>query len=400
MRLKSVGIIASVALVVTVLAGCSAPQQHSASGPTGSSLPKPDKPITLHILDVSGDLSTNKPMIENFVKANPKLVGSVQFASGSATDVVGKLQAQEAANRVDIDVILTGPLALSQMAAQKQLVKILPDYASHVPNLNKILTPAARDFQTVAKGYGVVIQGAGWAGPIWAYSKKNVSNPPKSPQALLAWAKAHPGKFTYANPTTGSGPSNAFIDALPYMLGDKNPVDPTKGWSKTWEYLQELSKYVVSYPSSGTSATFTGLASGAYDLVPSEGGWDKLEHSSGVLNDNFGIYAFNNPILSSDGHFAVVPKGVPASHIGVDLALASWLLKPEQQAIGYGLSNVFPVQGVKLSMAPSSAQSAYAAYAGSSLFKRLATAKTTLPLNGDNVQAMYDKWNQLIGSQK
>ena len=27
---------------------------------------------------------------------------------------------------------------------------------------------------------------------------------------------------------------------LPYLLGDKDPRDPAKGWDKTWAFLKEL----------------------------------------------------------------------------------------------------------------------------------------------------------------
>ncbi|GMA96102.1 hypothetical protein GCM10025881_29260 [Pseudolysinimonas kribbensis] len=51
-------------------------------------------------------------------------------------------------------------------------------------------------------------------------------------------------------------------------------------------------------------------------------------------------------------------------------------------------------------MAAPDVQAAAKSYYGLSLFSKLDKARTTLPLNGDKVQAMYDKWNQLIGSQK
>jgi putative spermidine/putrescine transport system substrate-binding protein len=399
MKIRPVGIVAVATVAVLAMAGCSAPKQRTAAAPTGSSLTKPSSPVELHILDVSGDFTAQKSMIQAFVKANPKLVSKVDYETGSATDVVGKLQAEQTANRVDIDLILTGPLVLSQMVAQKQVVQVLPKYQSYLPQLSDVLTPAGADFQKLANGYGVVIEGGGWAGPLWAYNTSKVSAPLKSPAALLTWAKAHPGKFVYADPTSGSGPANAFIDALPYMLGDKDPSDPVNGWSKTWAYLQQLNKYISRYPA-GTSDTFTGMASGAYDLAASEAGWDQLEHQTGVLNTGFKVYAFDNPILSSDGHFAAVPNGVPTSHVAVDLALATSMLKPDQQALSYANTSVFPVKGVELSAAPAAAQKAAKSYYALNLFQQLDSARTTLPLNGDQVQAMYDKWNKLIGSQK
>ncbi len=398
MRIRTVGIAAVALAAFAGLSGCSAPTQRTAAGPTGS-VAAPSKPIELHILDVSGDLTGQKSMIKSFVKANPKLVSKVDYETGSATDVVGKVQAEQTANRVDIDLILTGPLVLSQMASQKQLVQLTPTYSSHLPDLGSVLTPAAADFQKLAGGYGVVIEGGGWSGPLWAYSKANVTAPPKTPAALLAWAKAHPGKLVYADPTSGSGPANAFIDSLPYTLGDKDPSDPVNGWAKTWAYLQQLNPYISRYPA-GTSDTFTGMGSGAYDLAASEIGWDQLEHSTKVLDSGFGVYSFTNPILSSDGHFAAVPKGIPASHVDVDLALASWMLKPQVQVLSAGDTTVFPVKGVSISQAPAAAQQEAKSYYALDLVPQLDEARTTLPLNGDQVQAMYDKWNKLIGSKK
>ena len=59
---------------------------------------------------------------------------------------------------------------------------------------------------------------------------------------------------------------------LPYLLGDSDPSDPTNGWSKTWDYLAQLGKYVTSYPTK-TSATMTGIAPGTVWIIASTAGW-------------------------------------------------------------------------------------------------------------------------------
>ena len=41
----------------------------------------------------------------------------------------------------------------------------------------------------------------------------------------------------YARPAN-SGPGRTLLMGLPYILGDKDPTDPVKGWDKTWAYLQ------------------------------------------------------------------------------------------------------------------------------------------------------------------
>src|SRR3546814_3722562 len=68
-----------------------------------------------------------------------------------------------------------------------------------------------------------------------------VTKPPRTPADLLAWAKANPNKFFHARPAN-SGPGRAFVQGMPYLLGDKDPQDPLKGWDKTWAFLRELDK--------------------------------------------------------------------------------------------------------------------------------------------------------------
>ena len=74
-----------------------------------------------------------------------------------------------------------------------------------------------------------------------------VKDVPDTAEGLLAWCKAHPGKFMYARPSN-SGPGRTFVMGLPYLLGDKDPMDPVNGWEKTWAYLKELDGCIEYYP--------------------------------------------------------------------------------------------------------------------------------------------------------
>jgi putative spermidine/putrescine transport system substrate-binding protein len=49
---------------------------------------------------------------------------------------------------------------------------------------------------------------------------------------------------------------------LPYILDDKDPKDPEKGWDKTWAYLKQLGECVEYYPA-GTGATMKELGEGS-----------------------------------------------------------------------------------------------------------------------------------------
>ena len=113
------------------------------------------------------------------------------------------------------------------------------------------------------------------AGPIIEYMPDAVKTPPKTAQELLAWAKAHPKRFIYARPAN-SGPGRTFLQGLPYILGDKDPMDPKDGWDKTWAYLIELGKYIEYYPT-GTGADHEGAGRG---LARHDRLADRLGHQS------------------------------------------------------------------------------------------------------------------------
>ena len=176
------------------------------------------------MLDVSGDLISTKELIQNFQKANPKLVSDVKFLTADSPSLVGKVKAQQNSGHVDIDLVLTGNDGIAAGLKQDMWVKLFPNLAPALPNLDSTLTPVAKKMQPLGSGYGLINR-AGQNGPLLQYDPKQVPNPPQTPQALLDWAKAHPNKFSYARPSN-SGPGRTFLMALPYLLHDKNPARP------------------------------------------------------------------------------------------------------------------------------------------------------------------------------
>ena len=121
--------------------------------------------------------------------------------------------------------------------------------------------PAAK-MQDLAGDYGVTVTYYP-SGPLLEYMPDKVPNPPTTAEELLAYAKANPGKFEYARPAN-SGPGRTFLMGLPYILGDKDPMDPVNGWEKTWAFLKDLDKYIKTYQS-GTTATMKDLANGTVE---------------------------------------------------------------------------------------------------------------------------------------
>ena len=66
-------------------------------------------PVALNIIDVAGNLQLTQAAIERFAKDNPKLISRVNFSRAPSPELPAKLKAQQTANRVDIDLVLTGP---------------------------------------------------------------------------------------------------------------------------------------------------------------------------------------------------------------------------------------------------------------------------------------------------
>jgi putative spermidine/putrescine transport system substrate-binding protein len=84
-------------------------------------------PITISLVDVSGDLSSTRLIIENYQKANPGKVKGVNFQRAPAPELPAKIKAQQDAGRVDVNLLLVGQDAGSVLANNGQLVKLFPE---------------------------------------------------------------------------------------------------------------------------------------------------------------------------------------------------------------------------------------------------------------------------------
>ncbi|MFE6129888.1 ABC transporter substrate-binding protein [Streptomyces sp. NPDC056437] len=352
LRHRSARIALAGLLLAVAAAGCGAPD----SGSSGSDdkgpqkIPaKPRKPVTLDILDVAGNLQLTQGMIDEFVEKHPDVIGKVTYSKAPAPDLAGKIKAQQQAGRVQIDLVLTGTDGLAAGLSQ-DLWSSMTEHQARIGTPD-YLEPAA-EMQKLAQGKGTAIVYYP-SGPLFEYNPDKVKAPPKTPQGLLAWAKAHPKKFQYADPAN-SGPGRTFLMGLPYLLGDKDPADPVKGWDKTWAYLKELDKYVGVY-GSGTTETMKNLASGQRDMIMSTTGWYINPRALGTVPKKMKAGRFDNMTWVTDAQYAVVPQGVDADTMSAALQLVRWMLTPEQQAKAYDDGYFYPgpaVKNVPLSMAP------------------------------------------------
>jgi putative spermidine/putrescine transport system substrate-binding protein len=399
---RSVFVGASAVLGAVALDACGAPAAPNAgpSADVSSAVPlKPSKPVTLNILDVAGDLQLTQGMIDDFKANNPDIVSSVTTSSASAPELVGKIKAQQNAGRVDIAMVLTGTDGLAGGLSQKIWQPLLPTNASVLTGMDNYLAPATK-MQTLAGDYGVCVTYYP-SGPLIEYVPTRVSTPPTSADELLAWAKAHPNKFEYAQPAN-SGPGRTWLMGLPYILGDTDPMDPTKGWDKTWAYLTELGSYISVYPS-GTTQTMKDLASGSVDMIMSTTGWDINPRALGTVPIEAKIGTLKNFKWVTDAHYVVVPNGVSQDQLTAVVRLIAWMLKPDQQAKAYDKGYFYPgpaIKDVTLAMAPQASQDVIAKYGRPEYDSLIANNPTVVPLPYEAMVAAFDLWNRNIAGSK
>ncbi|AWV00290.1 ABC transporter substrate-binding protein [Burkholderia sp. JP2-270] len=357
-------------------------------------------PVSLNIVDVAGNLQLTQKAIEAFREKNPNLVSNVTFTNAPAPQLPGKIKAMQAAGRSDIDLVLTGTDALAAGIEQNLWQKLLPDDAAAFPGVLDKYAPGPRRMQDLAQGFGLAVTYMP-AGPLLEYNPAKVSNPPKTPDQLLAWCKAHPNKLIYARPAN-SGPGRTFLMGLPYVLGDKNPQDPINGWDKTWAFLKALNDCVPYYPG-GTSAVMKELGEGTRDMTVTVTGWDLNPRALGIVPAEFRVQAFDNMTWVNDAHYMVIPKGVPKEKLDVLFKLMNFLLEPAQQAMTYDDGYFYPgpaVKGVTLEMAPAHSQEVIRKFGRPEYAKLLADRPHVQPLSAQAMVAAFQKWDREIGSQK
>jgi putative spermidine/putrescine transport system substrate-binding protein len=356
------------------------------------------KPVKLSIIDVAGNLQLSQSAIEAFKTAYPKLVSEIEFIKATSPELAAKIKAQQMAGNIDTTLVLTGYDGMASGVELKLWEKILPEYKEFFPNLESNYVPGAKKAYDLFQGYGVVYVYCP-GGPMFTYNPDKIKNVPKTPQELLEWAKANPGKFMYARPAN-SGPGRAFVMGLPYILGDKNPKDPAT-WDKTWEFLKKLDQYIEYYPS-GTGITFKELGEGSRWMIASHLGWDMNQRILATIPPNFQGSFLNKTTWVADAHFMVMPKGLDNDRKKVTLALMSWLMQPKQQAMTYDSAYFYPgpsIKNVPLGMAPKKSQDLIKPAIRKSLEDAIQKFPSTTQLDAKAMVQAMDMWDKLIGAK-
>jgi putative spermidine/putrescine transport system substrate-binding protein len=355
--------------------------------------------VSLHILDVAGNQKLTQAMIDDFVKNNPDIISAVTWESGGAPDLVGNIKPQVASGNLSVDLVMTGTDGLSAGIGQNLWVPLVTDYGARLSNQKNYLAPAAK-MQALTAGFGVETVYYP-SGPLLQYNPSVVKTVPTSPEALLAWAKANPGKFGYARPAN-SGPGRTFLMGLPYILGDKDPKDPVNGWAKTWAYLKDLGSTINNYPT-GTGQVISNMADGTWDLIPTTTGWDINPRALSQEPATIKAAPFDSFTWVTDAQYAVVPKGQSADKLSAILLLLQNMLTPGQNAKAYDNGYFYPgpaITGATLDKAPKASQDVIAKYGRTWYDPLIAKMPKATPLTPALLVKAFDIWDRTIGSGK
>jgi putative spermidine/putrescine transport system substrate-binding protein len=360
----------------------------------------PKAPIELNFLDGAGNLIITQPILENYRKAKPHLVSKITYTRAPQPEIASKLKAQQAANRVDIDLCGLGSSGVALGMAEGVYMQLLPTYSNALPKLDDILIDGARKMQAVVQGHGV-INGYCPFGPLLEYMPDRVKNPPTTAEDLLAWTRANKNRFMYARPAN-SGIGIAFMTGLPYILKDANPKDPVKGWDKTWAYLKAIGENVEYYPA-GTAALIKEFAEGSRDLIPTLTAFDIYPRVLGTVPKEAKIVAIKGFHWVNEAQYWSVPKGVSNERLAVVLDLMNFMLTREQQAFIWDQGYFYPgpaVKNVPLEMAPAESQKAIKEFGRPEYADLIANNPHETPLDPALIVSAFRRWDEEIGGSK
>ncbi|CAN7604777.1 extracellular solute-binding protein [Bosea sp. LjRoot90] len=380
-----------------VIAGASSLAALSAGGAFAQGA-MPASPVALNIIDVAGNLQLTQAAIEKFAKDNPKLISRLNFSRAPSPELPAKLKAQQDANRVDIDMVLTGPGAMSDGIQQGLWIDVWKSHTAALPKAEEVYHEQALMMQrNFGQNEGVAVVYSP-SGPLFEYAADRLKTVPKTAEEFLAYVKQNKNRFTYARPLN-SGPGWTFLQGLPYILGDSDPSDPMNGWAKSWAYLKELGTGIDYYPG-GTTPTMKELGEGTRDVIVSTLGWDINPRALGIVPKEAKVFVLANTHWIPDTQFMCIPKGVAAAKVPVILALMSYMLKPEAQAATYDKGYFYPgpaVKGVTLAMAPQDSQDVIKEYGRPEYDGLIGSLPTRPPLTPERLVAAFRRWDQEIG---
>jgi putative thiamine transport system substrate-binding protein len=266
-----------------------------------------------------------------------------QVKLDDTANAVAKVVAEKAAGRTEggsVDLVWINGENFSAMKRQDLLLK--GDWAEKLPNWKYVDT---ENKPTVLSDFTVPTGGEespwGMAQLVFFHdeAKTSADDMPRSAAELLAWAQAHPGRFTYPQPPDFTGSSflkQVLVELTPDPAVLARPADDASfaaAAAPLFDYLDRLHPalwragraFPQNYP-----AMKQLLADGETDVIFA---FNPAEASSaiakGELPDTVRPFTFERGTLANT-HFVAIPFNASAK--AGALVAADFLLSPEAQA--------------------------------------------------------------------
>jgi putative thiamine transport system substrate-binding protein len=254
-------------------------------------------------------------------------------------DAVARVLAEKAAGRTSggsVDLIWINGENFAAMKAQSLL---FGPFAEALPNdrwVDAVGKPATRvDFTVPIDGLEVPW---GMAQIVFLYDTARVGTPPRSMTALLAWAEAHPGRFTYPAPPDFTG--STFLKQALYGLAT-NPAalqQPAtdSGFAEItaplWPWLDRLHPRLwrggTTFPANDQAQRQL-LDDGEIDISLSfNPGEASSAIAQGLLPETVRTYVLDGGTIGN-AHFVAIPFNATAKEGA--MVVANFLLSPEAQ---------------------------------------------------------------------
>jgi putative spermidine/putrescine transport system substrate-binding protein len=339
-------------LAVTVAALVAVPAAVAAatSGTTAAS-PQTKAASTVTInLYASGDVNVqslwNDKLIPGFQNANKGIKVHLIFSEHGVNDGttlarIGAAVKQRKWPGIDlVDGGLVTTLAIDGLTQ--------PVAKATAPNLKRVSTsllPPVKGAAVPYRGSSVVL----------AYDSSKVSNPPKTLDALLAWIKANPGKFTYNSPNSG-GSGYAFVETvldksipasvLSQMVNGYVPEVEAASWKAGLDTLKSLKSAIYQgvYPN-GNAAVLDLLGKGQISLAPVWSDQALTALATGQLGPNIKLTQISNPPFTGGAAYLGVPK--TAKNKAAVYKFVNYVLAPAAQTTIINVMSGFPAIDVK-----------------------------------------------------
>ncbi|MCQ4162541.1 hypothetical protein NON00_21760 [Roseomonas sp. GC11] len=375
----------------------------TASPPPGGTASQPPGgtaaagPITLRFLDTSETVQGGL-LFQRFAAARPDLVASVSVARDQAEALFGALRAGVEAGNPPYDAVLTtldGAVAGAELGLWQPLAPLLHD---RLPPQDALLTPLARLLRGVVREQAQIVV-ASPGGPLLAYAPGQVPRLPATPAELLAWARQNPRRFLYPRPDLSEA-GRCFVAGLPWILRDRDPLDPREGWPATWAFLAELDRHVAYYPTTGQAA-MQELAEGGVHIAATTLGGDVMARATGLLPRGTGLGSLLDFHWVPVGLFVGMPRGLQAARQDIMAAAVASLLEASFQSRAFGHGQYWPGpvrQGITLAEAPPRQQAELRRVVRPGTQELIARHPFAPPLLLEQSLFMLRRWSEEIGA--